>query len=311
VQAFFLDPSDMSLALREAPKPQPAPGRLLVRVRAAGLNRGELLRHGLTKPGAAKIGGTEGAGEVEGTGARVMGRLPSSFAEYALMDESDAIPVPPNLSWEEAAAIPITFLVVYDMLVQQGGLGKNEWLLVTGASAGVGVAALLAAKALGAKVIGTSGSEEKLKKLSSLGLDVAIQTRKPDFSGKVLEATGGKGADLVVNNVGGSVFAECVKSLGYEGRLATVGYVDGVMKAEMDIEALHSKRLRLFGVSNKMRTAAQRAVTVQGFIRDFLPLFASGKLKPVIDRVYDFKDLPAAKARMEADAHVGKIVVRI
>jgi len=295
----------------DAPVPQPAPGKLLVRVRAAGLNRGELLRHGLTRPGPAKIGGTEGAGEVEGSGARVMGRLPASFAEYALMDESDAIPVPPNLSWEEAAAIPITFLVVYDMLVQQGGLRKNEWLLVTGASAGVGVAALLAAKALGAKVIGTSGSEEKLKKLSSLGLDAAIRTRKPDFSSKVLELTGGKGADLVVNNVGGSMFAECVKSLGYEGRLATVGYVDGVMQAEMDIEALHSKRLRLFGVSNKMRTAAQRAVTVQGFIRDFLPLFASGELKPVIDRVYDFKDLPAAKARMEADAHVGKIVVRM
>jgi NADPH:quinone reductase-like Zn-dependent oxidoreductase len=311
MRAFFLEPSDMSLALREAPKPQPAPGKLLVRVRAAGLNRGELLRHGLTKPGPAKIGGTEGAGEVEGKAARVMGRLPASFAEYALMDESDAIPVPPNLSWEEAAAIPITFLVVYDMLVQQGALKKNEWLLVTGASAGVGVAALLAAKALGAKVIGTSGSEEKLEKLSSLGLDVAIQTRKPDFAAKVLEVTGGKGADLVVNNVGGSVFAECVRSLGYEGRLATVGYVDGVMKAEMDIEALHSKRLKLFGVSNKMRTAAQRAVTVQGFIRDFLPLFASGKLKPVIDRVYDFKDLPQAKARMEADAHVGKIVVRL
>jgi NADPH:quinone reductase-like Zn-dependent oxidoreductase len=227
------------------------------------------------------------------------------------MDESDAIPVPPNLSWEDAAAIPITFLVVYDMLVQQGALRKNEWLLVTGASAGVGVAALLAAKALGARVIGTSGSEEKLKKLSSLGLDAAIRTRKPDFAAKVLEVTGGKGADLAVNNVGGSVFAECVNSLGYEGRLATVGYVDGVMKAEMDIEALHSKRLKLFGVSNKMRTGAQRAVTVQGFIRDFLPLFATGKLKPVIDRVYDFKDLPQAKARMEADAHVGKIVVRM
>ena len=311
MQAFFINPKDISLALGEAPKPQPAPGKLLVRVRAAGLNRGELLRHGLTKPGPAKIGGTEGAGEVDGSGARVMGRLPASFAEYALMDESDAIPVPPSLSWEEAAAIPITFLVVYDMLVQQGALKKNEWLLVTGASAGVGVAALLAGKALGAKVIGTSGSEDKLKKLSALGLDVAIPTRKPDFATKILEVTGGKGADLVVNNVGGSVFAECVKSLGYEGRLATVGYVDGVMRAEMDIEALHSKRLKLFGVSNKMRTAAQRAVTVQGFIRDFLPLFASGKLKPVIDRVYDFKDLPAAKARMESDVHVGKIVVRV
>ena len=301
----------MSLELREAPQPQPGPDQLLVRVRAAGLNRGEFLKHGLTKAGAAKIGGTEGAGEVEGSGERVMGRLPSSFAEYALMDKADAVPVPANMSWEEAAATPLTFMVVYDMLVQQGSLKRDEWLLVTGVSSGVGVAALLAGKALGAKVIGTSGSDEKLKRLSSFGLDVAIRTRAPDFAKKVLEVTGGKGVDLVVNNVGGSVFAECIRCLGYEGRLATVGYVDGVMKAEMDIEALHSKRLKLFGVSNKMRNGAQRGVTVEGFKRDFLPLFASGKLKPVIDRVYDFKDLPQAKDRMQADAHVGKIVVKI
>ena len=311
MRAYFLQSPEMKIELRDAPQPQPKPGQYLVRVRAAGLNRGELLKHGLTKPGPAKVGGTEGAGEVQGSGARVMGRLPGSFAEYAVMDESDAIPVPQNLSWEEAAAIPLTFLVVYDMLVQQGGLKRGEWLLVTGVSAGVGVAALLAGKALGANVIGTSGSAEKLAKLKALGLDVGLQTRKPDFHDAAIKATGGKGVDLVVNNVGGSVFAECVRALGYEGRLATVGYVDGVMKAEMDIEALHSKRLRLFGVSNKMRNAAQRGVTVEGFKRDFLPLFASGKLKPVIDRVYDFNDLPAAKARMEADAHVGKIVVRI
>ena len=311
MRAFFLNPADMSLELREAPMPKPGPDQLLVRVRAAGLNRGEFLRHGLTKPGAPKVGGTEGAGEVEGTGERVMGRLPASFAEYAVMDKADAITVPQGLSWEEAAATPLTFLVVYDMLVQQGDLKKGEWLLVTGVSAGVGVATLLAGKALGAKVIGTSGSSEKLERLKPLGLDVALQTRAPDFGKKVLEATGGKGVDLVVNNVGGSVFAECIKCLGYEGRLATVGYVDGVMKAEMDIEALHSKRLRLFGVSNKMRNAGQRGVTVAGFKRDFLPLFASGKLKPVIDRVYDFKDLPQAKARMESNAHVGKIVVRV
>lgn len=309
MRAFFLDPATFDLELREAPKPQPGPGQLLVRVKAAGLNRGELLRHGLTKPGAAKIGGTEGAGEVEGTGRRVMGRLPASFAEYALMDEADAITVPANMSWEEAAATPLTFLVVYDMLVQQGNLKKGEWLLVTGVSAGVGVAALLAAKALGARVAGTSGSQEKLDKLKALGLDLGIRTRQPDFSARVLEAT--KGVNLVVNNVGGSVFAECIKCLAFEGRLATVGYLDGVMKAEMDIEALHSKRLKLFGVSNKMRNAAQRGITVQGFIKDLLPLFASGKLKPVIDRVYDFKDLPQASARMQADAHVGKIVVRL
>ena len=310
MRAYFLKSPEMQLEPGDAPQPQPKPGQLLVRVRAAGLNRGEFLRHGLTKPGPAKIGGTEGAGELP-SGERVMGRLPGSFAEYALMDAEDAIPVPANLSWEEAAATPLTFLVVYDMLVQQGGLKKDEWLLVTGVSAGVGVAALLAGKALGAKVIGTSGSAEKLAKLKPLGLDVGIPTRNPDFLQKVLEITGGKGVDLVVNNVGGSVFAECVRALGYQGRLATVGYLDGVMKAEMDIEALHSKRLKLFGVSNKMRNGAQRGVTVQGFVRDLLPLFASGKLKPVIDRVYDFKDLPQAKARMEADAHLGKLVVRI
>jgi NADPH:quinone reductase len=237
--------------------------------------------------------------------------LPSAFAEYALMDKDDMIPVPANLSWEEAAATPLTYLVVYDMLVQQGNLKNGEWLLVTAVSSGVGVAALLAGKALGAKVIGTSGSEEKLRKLSTMGLDVAVRTRKPDFHDAVMQATGGKGVNLVVNNVGGSVFAECIKCLGYEGRLATVGYVDGVMKAEMDIEALHSKRLKLFGVSNKMRNGAQRGVTVQGFIRDFLPLFSAGKLKPVIDSVYAFDQLAEAKEKMEADAHLGKIVVRL
>src|SRR5258705_279546 len=142
--------------------------------------------------------------------------------------------------------------------LNRGELIAGHGLIAAGAAkpagqeaAGVGVAALQAARAIGAKVIGTSGSAEKLQKLKTLGLDVAIQTRKPDFQDAVLKATGGKGVDLVVNNVGGSVFAECIRAAAFQGRLATVGYLDRGMKAELDIDALHPKRLKLFGVSNK------------------------------------------------------------
>ena len=300
------------LELREKPTPQPSPTQLLVKIRAASLNRGELIAgHGLIKPGTEKPAGMDAAGEVVGTGERVMGRLPGAFAEYGVMDKQDAIPIPSTLSFEQAAAVPITFLVVYDMLVQQGGLKAGEWLLVTGVSAGVGVAALQAGKALGAKVIGTSGSQQKLDALKKHGLDVAICTRKPDFHDAVMKATDGKGVNLVVNNVGGTVFAECLRSMAYEGRLATVGYLDGSMKSEIDLDALHSKRFKLFGVSNKLRTAPQRAATVEGFKRDFLPLFASGKLKPLVDKVYSFDELPKAKDHMESNAAVGKIVVKL
>ncbi len=310
-----------ALEQRDVPVPQPAAGQVLVQIRAAGLNRGEFIAgHGLTSAAAAKPAGTDAAGEIAQLGAgvaglkpgdRVMGRCPGAFAEYALMDARDAIPVPPRLSWEEAAAVPIVFLVVHDMLVAQGHLAAGEWLLVTGISSGVGVAALQAAKALGAKVIGTSGSAHKLERLKPLGLDVGIRTRAGDFSGAVMQATGGRGADLAVNTVGGSVFAECVRSLAFQGRLAIVGYVDGVLRSEMDLEALHTKRLRIFGVSNKLRNAEQRSVTVRGFVADLLPAIADGRIRPLLDRVFDFAELPAAKSYMESDAHVGKVVVRV
>lgn len=301
---------------KDAAVPEPGPQQMRVRIRAAGLNRGEFMGAGA----AAKPAGMDAAGEVEklGPGAtrfkvgdRVMGRCPGAFAEYALMDERETMAVPQKLSWEDAAAVPIVFLVVYDMLVAQGRLKADEWLLVTGVTSGVGVAALQTAKALGAGVIGTSGSKDKLAQLAPLGLDLALPTRKPDFADAVLKATGGKGANLCVNNVGGTVFAECLRALAFEGRLAVVGYMDGVLKAEIDLDALHAKRLTLFGVSNKLRNAEQRAATVRGFAEKVLPLIAAGRIKPLVDRVYAFDELPAAAERLQANAHVGKIVVTL
>ena len=312
--------SQVVLQMEDAPTPQPGPGQVLLKMHAAGLNRGEFIPGGLVKGGASKPAGIEGAGVVSALGSgvdgvrvgdRVMGRCAGAFSEFAVMDAREALPVPPGLSMEAAASVPLTYLVVHDMLVTQGRLLAGEWLLVTGVSSGVGVASLQAAKAMGAKVIGTSGSPEKLARLKDLGLDLGLHTRAPDFAAQVLQATGGQGVGLVVNTVGGSVFAECVRTLAFEGRLATVGYVDHMLKAEIDLQALHVKRLTLFGVSNKMRSADQRAAGVPAFVADWLPALADGRIRPVVDRVFDFGDAAAAQAHMQSNQHLGKIVLKI
>lgn len=321
-------PEATTLERREVPTPVAGPRQLLVRLHAAALNRGELL-HGRVPAGEAaawKAIGGEGAGEVvalgeavaDGAGAtalrpgdRVMGRCNGAFAEYALIDAAEAMAIPSSLSFEQAAAIPLTFLVAFDMLVLQGHLGAGEWLLVNGVSSGVGVASLQLGKALGARVIGTSGSAAKLGALTPLGLDLALCTRSADFAAAALAATGGRGADLIVNTVGGSIFAEEIRCLAFEGRLAMVGYVDGVLHAGLDLEALHARRLKLFGVSNRLRSREQKASSVPRFVAEVMPQFAAGRIVPVIDCVMDFADLPRAKARMEAGEHVGKIVLRL
>jgi NADPH:quinone reductase len=319
MKAYWITPgpAGTKVELRDTPTPEPKAGELLVRMRAAALNRGELLGG---KAGAtAKPGGGECAGEVvklgEGVsgfaaGDRVMGRCGGGFAEYAVMDARETMRAPARLSWDEAAATPLVFLVVYDMVVAQGHLAAGHWLLVTAVSSGVGVAAMQMARALGARVIGTSGSDDKLQRLAGLGLDIGIRTRAADFHDAVMKATGGKGVNLAINNVGGSVFAECLRSLAFEGRIAIVGHLDRVMTSPLDLEALHGKRLTVFGVSNRLRNAAQRAETVRGFVRDILPFFEDGRIRPLVDKTYAFEELPAAITFMESDAQVGKIVVR-
>jgi NADPH:quinone reductase len=312
--------SAMALELREVAAPRPGPGQVGVRIRAASLNRGEFIAgHGLHAPSAPpRPAGFEAAGEVtelgEGVvshrlGDRVMGRCDGAFSEYGVMLAAEAFAVPPDMPWEQAAGATLVYGTVHDMLIGQGRLQPGEWVLATGVSSGVGVATLQVAKALGAKVIGTSGSAAKLARLAPLGLDLALQTREPDFVPAVMAATGGAGADIAANTVGGSMFAACVEALGFEGRLATVGYVDGVVTAPMDLLALHKKRLQLYGVSNKLRTHAHRIAAAGALTRDLLPLIADGRLRPLVDRVFPFDRLEAAKACMDENQHVGKLVI--
>ena len=306
----------------ELPRPEPGPGEIALKVHAAGLNRGEFIVGGVMHGAPGKPGGTEAAGEVtaigEGVsgwsvGERVMGRLfggGGGFAEHAVIQDHQAMRVPDRLGWTEAAAIPSSYLAGYDAVITGGQLGAGDWMVVTAASSAVGVAALQIARAIGGRVIGTSGSPGKLERLKEIGLEAAIATRGPDFAAKVREIAP-HGCALAVNCVGGSVFNECMACLAHLGRLATVGYVDGVHSAALNLRELHANRLVVFGISNSRRTPQMHAGTVAGFRRDVLPLIDEGAFTPVIDRVFAFDDLARAKEHMESNTQVGKIVVSL
>lgn len=319
--SYWLHKADNGTLLerREVPMLQPANVKMLVRVRAASLNRGDLMAR-IKRHGAAdgRPAGVDGAGEVVDAGGsefkvgeRVMFRTHGCFAEYALVDPALTSHVPACLSWEEAGSILAAFITGWEAIAQFGRLRKGEWVLIAGASSGVGVAALQMAKHIGAHVIGTSGSARKLTQLKALGMDVGIEARGSAFTGAALQATGGKGVNVAVNLVGGTAFPGCVRAAADFGRVIIVGYVDNTMHADFDLETVHGRRLQISGISNTPLSPAQRAEAHRGFINDFYPALESGAIKPVIDRVFDFDDLPAAKAYVETDQLIGKVVVRI
>ena len=310
-----------NLEYRDVPIPEPKAGEVVIRNYASSLNRGELIVGSVVHGGPLKLGGGDGAGIVHALGAgvtgfkvgdKVYGRVMGGWAEYSAARAEQLMPLPERMTWEQAASVGVAFLTAYELIFPPyGKLKKGETLLVAGATSGVGVAAVQIGKALGCTVIGTSGSADKIAKLKAVGMDHGIQTRKPDFAAKVKELTGGKGVDLAINLIGGSVFAELMRSLARKGRIGIVGYVDGVLKAEIDLNALHANRFEVYGVSNSKATTEEKGEAMRCFIRDVAPMLNDGRIVPVVDKVFAFDDLASAKKYVESDAQMGKVVVRV
>ncbi len=311
--------------VRDVQRPVVTAGHVLVRVHASSLNRAEFRRlHSMrVRPGQAapeaRTGGGDAAGEVVEIGPgvsgirpgdRVMGRCAGGFAEFALLDAREVMPAPERLSWEEAACVPVVFVVVHDALFVSGQLRAGETLLVTAAPSGVGVAALLLGKFLGANVIGTSRSAEKLERLKAHGLDTGVVTGSEGFGDAISRVIGDQGVDMVVDNIGGEVLVPCVNALAVGGRFVTIGRMSGVTKGELDVDRLAERRLHLYGVSNRLRTPAQRAESAKRFLSDLLRALSDGRIRPLIDRTFPLDEIAAAGAYLEADKHVGKVVLR-
>ncbi|HTV88364.1 MAG TPA: zinc-binding dehydrogenase [Stellaceae bacterium] len=310
--------------IRDVQRPVVPAGQVLLRVHASSINRAEMrrLRSLKLEPGKpapeARIGGGDAAGEIVELGAgvtglrvgeRAMGRCSGGFAEYALLDAREVMPAPDALSWEEAACIPVVFVVVHDALFVSGRLQAGETVLVAGAASGVGIATLALAKYLGARVIGTSRSAEKLERLRALGLDAGVVAGSEGFGAAIAPAVG-DGVDMIVDNIGGDVLAPLIAALKVGGRYVTIGRMSGVTKGELDVDRLAERRLHLYGVSNRLRNAAQRAESMRRFLADLMPALNEGKIRPIIDRSFPLAELPAAQAHVEADRHVGKVVIR-
>jgi len=310
--------------LRVESVPDPAPGEdeILVEVATSGVNRADLLqRRGSypAPPGAPQdIPGLEFAGRVSGLGSgvtrwrpgdRVMGIVAGGgYGERVVVPESVAVAVPEGLDLAAAGAIPEVFMTGFDAVFLQGGLMPGETLLVHAAGSGVGTAAVQLARRAGARTIGTSRTVEKLDRAAALGLDVSVPAGDGDWSDGVLEETGGRGVDVILDLVGGPYLAANQRVLAPRGRHVVVG-VPGGARAEIDLRALMVKRGRLFGTVLRARPTHETAALARAFEADVLPGLADGSLRPVVDRILPAHDAAEAHRMMERNENFGKILL--
>ena len=309
------------LVPQERPIPQPGESEILVNVVAAGVNRPDVTqRKGLypPPPGVTDIPGLEIAGAIVACGPGVQRWRPGDqvtalvsgggYAQYCVAHESHALPIPGGLAAPEAAAIPETFFTVWHNVFERGGLKAGETLLVHGGSSGIGTVAIQLAKAFGARVITTAGSLEKCDACRRLGADIAINYKTEDFVALTKSATGGAGAEVILDMVGGDYIERNYEAAAVEGRIVQIAF-QGSPRANVDFRRIMLKRLHHTGSTLRARSVPDKGAIAQAVERGVWPLIAAGKVRPVMDRIVPFRDAAMAHARMESSVHIGKIVL--
>jgi NADPH:quinone reductase len=323
---IYPDPDGGTLSLQDVPDLEPGPHDLLVRVRAAAVNRADLSQRAgryrqqaTARPGPL-IGGLEAAGDVVATGRRttrfhvgdrVMAQCAGAYAEFVCIDERLALPVPDALEWPQAAATPVAYVTQHDALVTNARLRPGETVLIQAAGSAVGMAAVQVARLLGAGTIfGTVAGEAQAELCRSAGLDVAIDHRTESFAAIVGQRTDGRGVDVIVDHVGGPVLADNLRSLAIGGRLISVGRL-GPVAGELDLDLMALKRLHLIGVTFRTRTLEEYAECVRRAGEHLLPALADGRLRAIVDRTFPLAQVLDAQERMAANEHLGKIVISV
>ena len=312
-----------ALTLTKRPRPTPGAREILIRVAAAGVNRPDVLqRQGFyaPPPGTSDLPGLEVAGEVvalgEGASRFKLGDAATAlvagggYAEYCVVHETNALPVPAGLSLIEAAAIPETFCTVWSNVFDRGGLKRGEWLLVHGGASGIGTTAIQLAKAFEARVLTTVGSTEKAKACVRLGADLAIVYSEEDFVVATLAATGGKGADVILDMVGGDYVARNYAAAAEGGRIVQIAFLRGG-KPQIDLHAIMAKRLVHTGSTLRPRSVAEKAQIIGSLQAHVWPLIAAGRCKPQIDSTFPLEKAADAHRRIDNADHIGKIVLTL